>query len=144
MDSKLEQSINEIKKAQGYILKIEAKNKQYKSKIKLGTAASKQYEQALQQKQEVIDEQIKALNDMKRDFDRKEAENRDLKSNTELLQTQLNETKKTIESNQQTILYLNQRLTEKGGLGGVSNYSSVSKPPTAAPSSFKPSFTSLD
>lgn len=44
MDSKLELSIQEIKKAQSYISKIEAKNKQYKQKVKLGTAASKQYE----------------------------------------------------------------------------------------------------
>lgn len=47
----------------------------------------------------MIDEQIKALNDMKKDYDRKDAESRDLKSSTELLQNQLNETKKTIESN---------------------------------------------
>ena len=48
MDQKLEMSVSEIKKAQAYICKIEAKNKQYKSKMKLGTTANKQYEQALQ------------------------------------------------------------------------------------------------
>lgn len=37
---------------------------------------------------------------MKRDFDRKEADNRDYKTMNEQLQNQLNETKKTIESNQ--------------------------------------------
>lgn len=39
-------------------------------------------------------------------------------------------------------MYLNNRLSEKGGLG-TSNYSSLSKPPTAM-SSFKPSFTTVD
>lgn len=100
---------------------------------------------------------------MKKDFERKETElsqtfqgklmegqkyimqlegsNKELKSENEQLSSKLNETKSTIESNQATIVYLNQRLSEKGGLG---TFTSVHKPPVAATSSFKPTFASID
>ena len=71
-----------------------------------------------------------------------ETSNKDLKSENEQLTVKLNESKSTIESNQATIVYLNQRLSEKGGLG---NFSSLPKPPiSGASSSFKPTFASIE
>ena len=44
MEIKINDMVTEIKKAQGIIDKLQSKSKQYKSKIKLNTAAGKQYE----------------------------------------------------------------------------------------------------
>lgn len=70
-----------------------------------------------------------------------ESSNKELKSENEQLTNKLNETKATIESNQTTIVYLNQRLSEKGNIG---SFTSMHKPPVAASSSFKPTFASID
>ena len=78
MQDKLMICKSEIENAQKFIEKLNAEKKAYKQKFKVKNSVIKQYEQQIQHKQESVEDQGKALSDLKKDNDKKELEVKDL------------------------------------------------------------------
>ena len=108
----------EVEGAQRAIEKMKQEKKAMKQKIKVKNAVVMQQEQQIQQRQEQIDEQGKGILELRRDNDRKEAEIREMSTQMNIMKQKLEEAQKSLDSNQQMILWLNKQINEKPSFGG--------------------------
>lgn len=103
LEDKLQQSAAEINKGNSIIQKLQADVKSGKQKLKLKNTVILQQEQVIQQKREINETQNKENLQLKRDFERKHDDNKDLENTVSELKNKLAEASNTLQSNSSTI-----------------------------------------
>jgi hypothetical protein len=109
-----------------------------KQKLKLKNSVVLQQENVIQQKSELCDNLDKQIYQLKRETDKKDEQVRGLERLVNDLKTKLEENHKALDSNVQTIQYLNNRITEmeRAKMPYSSTYKPTTNPNTVA---FRPS-----
>ena len=143
LEDKLQQSANEINKGNSIIQKLQSDLKAGKQKLKLKNSVVLQQENVISQKQEHLDTSEKQLYQMKRELDKRDENVRDLERLISDLKAKLEENQKALDSNVQTIQYLNNRINEveKVRIPYTSTYKPATNP---SPVAFRPSNYSLE
>lgn len=143
LEDKLQQSANEINKGNSIIQKLQSDLKAGKQKLKLKNTVVLQQENVISQKQEHLDSSEKQMYTLKRELDKKDENIRDLERLISDLKGKLEDNQKALDSNLQTIQYLNNRINEveKVRMPYTSTYKPATNP---SPVAFRPSNYSLE
>ena len=143
LEDKLQQSANEINKGNSIIQKLQSDLKAGKQKLKLKNTVVLQQENVISQKQEYLDASEKQIYLMKREMEKREENGRDMERLIADLKAKLEENQKALDSNVQTIQYLNNRINEveKVRIPYTSTYKPATNP---SPVAFRPSNYSLE
>ena len=112
IEDKLQQGINEINKGNEIIQKLQNEIKTLRSKNKTIKQALTSQEQLTNQKQSLLDDQIRALNELKRDNEIKQREIAGLNNEISSLKLKLSDNEKIIEDNKQMLMYLNKKVND--------------------------------
>ena len=111
LESKLQEGIGEINKGNEIIEKLTNDIKRLKSKAKTLKQALESQEQLTNQKQIVLDEQIRNVNDLKRTIETKDREIAGLQNQVTSYSIKLTDNEKIIEDNKQMLMYFNKKVS---------------------------------
>ena len=112
LESKLQEGIGEINKGNEIIEKLTNDIKRLKSKAKTLKQALESQEQLTNQKQIVLDEQIRNVNDLKRTIETKDREIAGLQNQVTSYSIKLTDNEKIIEDNKQMLMYFNKKVND--------------------------------
>ena len=138
LEDKLQQSAAEINKGNSIIQKLQSDLKSGKQKLKLKNTVVLQQENVISQKTEMCDGLDKQIYQLRREMDKKDEQMKGLERLVVDLKGKLEENHKALDSNVQTIQYLNNRINEveKVRIPYTSTYKPATNP---SPIAFKPS-----
>ena len=112
LESKLQEGIGEINKGNEIIEKLTNDIKRLKSKAKTLKQTLTSQEQLTNQKQLLLDDQIRNVNDLKRTLETKEREIAGLQNQVTSYSIKLTDNEKIIEDNKQMLMYFNKKVND--------------------------------
>jgi spindle assembly abnormal protein 6 len=112
LEDKIQASINEINKGNDIIQKLQSDLKTQKSKVKILQQSMIEKDQLVIQKQNLIDEHSRGINELKREIEKREEEIIMGYKTVDGLKSNLEECRRVIEDNEKMIRFLNKNLNE--------------------------------
>jgi len=144
LEQKCQMCTDEINKGNEIIEKLQNDISNQKQKLKFKNSLVLQQETSITQNQESFDKLNKTINDLKRDNDSKDLRIKENEGSNNDLRAKLQQSQERIESSQNMINYLNQRINEGGKTMLRGSYVSGKYTPSTAGDEFVLSNTNMN